>query len=232
LGLWIQNVGVRAGSLPSVLIARAASFSDWLPRTDGWSWTSLSGWQDDGHFLEEEELDDLIVQAAADARAPALGFSVFDSDAVYLVGADTNAIRFRVVIGEPADTEAANARAPHEIGEAVRWVRSMHRVPHRRLSYAMSWGANSSSRRRACGFSSHEWVRLDRGEGIETPLWPFVLAHGELPRWGDEPFPSLENLSEIATANLGIRVGAWRAVPVDVPSSLYETASWIAAQAR
>lgn len=98
MGLWIQNVGVRARSLPPTLRARADADGDWLPETEGWSWTTVAS--EDG--LEEDELDALVARAGSEAGAPALGFAIYDSDIAYVVGADGSGVRFHLVLGERA----------------------------------------------------------------------------------------------------------------------------------
>ena len=114
MGLWIHNVGVRAASLPEWLAARASSEPAWLPRASGWSWISI----DD--FIEETELDELVHRLASEAAAPAIGFSVYDSDAVYLVGRDAADRRFRFIVNEES-YRGYDGEAAQEPEAAIAW---------------------------------------------------------------------------------------------------------------
>jgi hypothetical protein len=122
VGLWIQNVGVRADHLPVSLAARAARESFGLPEPmEGWTWTSLAGWDEGADGLELQELDALAAAAAAEAGAPVLAFSVHDSDSVYVVGAQPGGAAFRLVVNE--DHWDADTPPPQELYEAVAWAR-------------------------------------------------------------------------------------------------------------
>jgi hypothetical protein len=99
MGLWAQNVGVNAPSLPPAVLARAGSELFGVPEEmEGWTWTTL----DDKSFLDLGELDALLADTAKEAGAPALAFSVHDSDSVYLAGADASGLRFRLVVNPEA----------------------------------------------------------------------------------------------------------------------------------
>ena len=83
---------------------------------EGWAWVSL----DTSDFLEFDRLDELVAEAAASASAAALGFSVHDSDSVYLVGGDPRGRRFRLVV----NPEAFEDELPgQEVEEAAAWAR-------------------------------------------------------------------------------------------------------------
>lgn len=84
---------------------------------EGWTWTSL----DDRTFLDFAELDAIAAEAAGEADVPSLAFSVHDSDSVYVVGADSTGVRFRLMVNPDED-----ALPPHqEVAEAVAWA-SVH----------------------------------------------------------------------------------------------------------
>jgi hypothetical protein len=105
MGLWVQNVGVRAHELPPSVAAHSSDESFGVPEPfdEAWTWTSL----DDDVFLDSDGLDDLAERAAIEAAAPVLAFSVHDSDSVYLVGADVRGIAFRLGINVAAFDEGA-----------------------------------------------------------------------------------------------------------------------------
>jgi hypothetical protein len=69
-------------------------------------------------------------------------------------------------------------------------------------------------------------------QGVDRPVWPFVVGPDGMPRWGDQPFASSDEVTHIARENLGIDVGRWQPVPAHVPLSLYETASWVTSRPR
>jgi hypothetical protein len=82
---------------------------------EGWAWASL----DPSDFLDFDRLDEVVAEAAARASAPALGFSVHDSDSVYLVGADSGGRRFRLVV----NPEAFEDELPdQDVVEAAAWA--------------------------------------------------------------------------------------------------------------
>ena len=116
MGLWVQNVGVKAPSLPPSVSARAAAESFDTPnQMDGWTWTSL----DDGRFLDLEELDAIASEAAGEAGAPSLAYSVHDSDSVYVIGADGSGVRFRLMV----NPEAWEDELPQQdLDGAVAWA--------------------------------------------------------------------------------------------------------------
>ena len=113
MGLWAQNVGVSGSSLPRVVLDRAGAENFGVPEPmDGWTWATLDNLVDLG------ELDDLAAVAAEHAEAPALAFSVHDSDSVYVVGADNGGVRFRLVV----NPEAWEDELPRqEVEEAAAW---------------------------------------------------------------------------------------------------------------
>jgi hypothetical protein len=116
VGLWVQNVGVKAPSLPPAVSARAAAESfDTPDQMDGWTWTSL----DDGTFLDLEELDAIATEAAGEAGAPSLAYSVHDSDSVYVVGADGSGVRFRLMVNPEAWEDEL---PPQDVDGAVAWA--------------------------------------------------------------------------------------------------------------
>jgi hypothetical protein len=52
VGLWVQNVGVRASSLPASVAARAAAEAASTPEAmDGWAWAT-SATLGEGDFLD------------------------------------------------------------------------------------------------------------------------------------------------------------------------------------
>ena len=113
----MQNVGVKAPSLPSAVRERAATESFGTPeQMEGWTWTSL----DDRTFLDLGDLDAIAAQAAGEAAAPSLAFSVHDSDSVYVVGADTTGVRFRLMVNPEAWEDEP---PPQEIDGAVDWAK-------------------------------------------------------------------------------------------------------------
>ena len=79
---------------------------------DGWTWATL----DD--FIDLGELDELVAAAGEHAGAPALAFSVHDSDSVYLAGADASGIRFRLVVNPEAWEDEL---PPQDIDAAAAW---------------------------------------------------------------------------------------------------------------
>ena len=115
MGLWAQNVGVNAPSLPPAVLARAGSELFGVPEEmEGWTWATL----DDKSFLDVGELDALLADTAKEAGSPALAFSVHDSDSVYLAGADASGLRFRLVV----NPEAWEDELPRqEVVEAAAW---------------------------------------------------------------------------------------------------------------
>jgi hypothetical protein len=115
MGLWAQNIGVNAPSLPPAVVARAGSELFGVPEEmEGWTWATV----DDKSFLDIGELDTLLADTAKEAGAPALAFSVHDSDSVYLAGADASGLRFRVVV----NPEAWEDELPRqEVVEAASW---------------------------------------------------------------------------------------------------------------
>ena len=117
MGLWVQNLGVKATSLPPSVTSRAATESFGTPdQMEGWTWTSL----DDKQFLDLGELDAIAGEAAGEAGAPALAFSVHDSDSVYVVGADSTGVRFRLMVNPEAWEDEL---PPQEVDAAVTWAR-------------------------------------------------------------------------------------------------------------
>jgi hypothetical protein len=83
---------------------------------EGWTWTTL----DDKSFLDLGELDALLADTAKEAGAPALAFSVHDSDSVYLAGADASGLRFRLVVNPEAWEDEL---PPQDIDAAAAWSR-------------------------------------------------------------------------------------------------------------
>jgi hypothetical protein len=62
VGLWVQNIGVRATELPPAVTERAAAEPDTTPEAmEGWMWASLER----GTFLDLDELNALAGEAAA-----------------------------------------------------------------------------------------------------------------------------------------------------------------------
>ena|SRR5919109_4195497 len=119
MGLWVQNVGVQASSVPAGVAARAAARPDSTPESmEGWTWATwatLGG----GEFLDLEELDALAAEAAREAEAPALAYSVHDSDSVYLAGADQSGARFRLMVNPEAWEDEL---PPQEVDAAAAWA--------------------------------------------------------------------------------------------------------------
>ena len=120
MGLWVQNVGVRAAAIPSAVAARTVAEADSTPeQMDGWAWATWATVAD-GNFLDLEELDALAAEAAGEAGAPALVYSVHDSDSVYLTGADPSGARFRLMLNPEAWEDEL---PPQEIDAAAGWAR-------------------------------------------------------------------------------------------------------------
>ena len=119
MGLWVQNVGVRAPSMPPGVAGRAAAEKDSVPEPmDGWAWATwatLAG----GSFLDLEELDALAADAAREAGAPALAYSVHDSDSAYVTGADASGTRFRLMLNPEAWEDEL---PPQEVDAAAAWA--------------------------------------------------------------------------------------------------------------
>jgi hypothetical protein len=86
---------------------------------EGWAWAT-SATLADGAFLDLEELDALAAEAAGEADAPALAYSVHDSDSVYLVGADSGGRRFGLMLNPEAWEDEL---PPQQIDEAAAWAR-------------------------------------------------------------------------------------------------------------
>jgi len=120
MGLWVQNVGVKAPSVPAAVASRAAAERDSTPeQMDGWAWATwatLAG----GAFLDLEELDALAADAAREAAVPALAYSVHDSDSVYVVGGDPSGPRFRLMVNPEAWEDEL---PPQEVDAAAAWAR-------------------------------------------------------------------------------------------------------------
>jgi hypothetical protein len=119
MGLWVQNVGVRAPSVPPGIAERAAVETDSVPEPmEGWAWATwatLAG----GSFLDLEELDALAAEAAREAGAPALAYSVHDSDSAYVAGADASGVRFRLMLNPEAWEDEL---PPQEVDAATAWA--------------------------------------------------------------------------------------------------------------
>jgi len=81
---------------------------------EGWNWTTLDG------FVDLAELDELLAAATNEVAAPALAFSVHDSDTVYVAGTDPSGLRFRLVINPDAWEDEL---PPQQLDEAVAWSR-------------------------------------------------------------------------------------------------------------
>jgi hypothetical protein len=111
MGMWIQNIGVRAASLPPALARRLAAHDLTLPdAVPGWTWSSLKGDIEGVDYLDFTALDKLVARAARESGSAALGFSVHDSDSAYISGADTTGVRFRLVVNaERLDEELGTA---------------------------------------------------------------------------------------------------------------------------
>jgi hypothetical protein len=120
MGLWVQNVGVRAPSVPAGIAGRASAQPDSTPESmEGWAWATWATLAD-GNFLDLEELDALAAEAAGEAEAPALAYSVHDSDSVYLTGADHSGARFRLMLNPEAWEDEL---PPQEVDAAAGWAR-------------------------------------------------------------------------------------------------------------
>jgi hypothetical protein len=83
---------------------------------EGWTWTSL----DDRTFLDLGDLDAIAAEAAEQAAAPTLAFSVHDSDSVYVVGADSTGVRFRLMVNSEAWEDDL---PPQDVDAAASWAR-------------------------------------------------------------------------------------------------------------
>ncbi len=120
MGLWVQNVGVRAPSVPEAIAGRASAQPDSTPESmEGWAWATWATLAD-GNFLDLEALDALAAEAAGEAEAPALAYSAHDSDSVYLTGADHSGARFRLML----NPEAWEDELPEQqVDEAAAWAR-------------------------------------------------------------------------------------------------------------
>lgn len=116
MGLTVQNIGVRALSLPRVVSRRAAVEPVGVPQgMTGWTWASL----DDRHFQETGELDALAAEAGLETSGPVLGVSIHDSDFAYVVGADASGVRFRVLVNPRAFEDEAG---PQDLEPAAAWA--------------------------------------------------------------------------------------------------------------
>jgi hypothetical protein len=119
MGLWVQNVGVRAPSVPPDVAQRAAAEKDSVPEPmDGWAWATWATMAG-GNFLDLEELDALAAEAAREAGAPALAYSVHDSDSAYVTGADTSGRGFRLMLNPEAWEDEL---PPQEVDAAAAWA--------------------------------------------------------------------------------------------------------------
>jgi hypothetical protein len=95
---------------------RAAAEPDTAPEAmEGWTWASLER----GTFVDLDELNALAGEAAAQAAAPSLAYSVHDSDSVYLVGAESAGVRFRLMVNPGAWEDEL---PPQEIDAAAAWA--------------------------------------------------------------------------------------------------------------
>ena len=201
VGLWIQNIGVRAGKLPLSLSALAAEDHFGLPGPfkAGWTWISL-----DDERWGVRDSGDLDATAAAEAGAPALAFSVHDSDSAYLVGADPGGVRFRLVVNEEAlETDGELPNPEGSAHDAAVWA----------------------SEHAPASPSAEELLRL----GIQ--LW--AVAPGTAPRDFGLRGPHLEEARlHLAQPAVALTVGDWRDVSEEVPRTLAETAAWVTLQPR
>ena len=119
MGLWVQNVGVRSPSMPAAVAQRAAAEPDSTPeQMEGWAWATWATMAD-GEFLDLEELDALAAEAGHEAGAPALAYSVHDSDSAYVTGADTSGPRFRLMVNPEA---WEGELPPQEVDAAAAWA--------------------------------------------------------------------------------------------------------------